>query len=256
MGVSMNEMLDAGVSRVSSQEPKSILLVDDDIKYCRLIAKYLANHDYQVTPVHNGASAVETFIGRSWDAVILDIMLPGVNGFEILRGIRERSDVPILMLTAVSDETDRIVGLEMGADDYLPKNYSAREMLARLRAVLRRSHLSRQRREDAAKIIVGPLVIDPSMRKVTLEGKLVRLTGIEFDLLLSLALVKGRIKTREQLLNDVRSVDYESCDRSIDVHISLLRKKLNDDAKNPRMIKTIRAVGYSLENPDEIDSCK
>lgn len=245
----MTELLDDKVSRLPIQESKSILLVDDDIKYCRLISKYLSNHDYQVTPVHNGALALETFVGQNWDAIILDIMLPGVNGFELLRDIRERSDVPIMMLTALGDETDRIVGLEMGADDYLPKNYSPREMLARLRAVLRRSRLSRQNREDAAKIVVGPLIIDASMRKVTLDGKPIRLTGIEFDLIVSLALAKGRIKTREQLLNEVRAVDYDSGDRSIDVHISLLRKKLNDDAKNPRLIKTIRAVGYTLEEP-------
>ncbi len=246
----MTELLDDKVSRLPIQESKSILLVDDDIKYCRLISKYLSNHDYQVTPVHNGALALETFAGQNWDAIILDIMLPGVNGFELLRDIRERSDVPIMMLTALGDETDRIVGLEMGADDYLPKNYSPREMLARLRAVLRRSRLSRQNREDAAKIVVGPLIIDASMRKVTLDGKPIRLTGIEFDLVVSLALAKGRIKTREQLLNEVRAIDYDSGDRSIDVHISLLRKKLNDDAKNPRLIKTIRAVGYTLEEPD------
>lgn len=250
----MNELLDSKLSQLTVQERKNILLVDDDIKYCRLISKYLSNHDYEVTPVHNGAAALEMFSGQNWDTVILDIMLPGMNGFEILRGIRERSDVPILMLTALSDETDRIVGLEMGADDYLPKNYSPREMLARVRAVLRRSQLSRQSREDARKIVVGPLVIDPSMRKVALDGKLIRLTGIEFDLIVSLALAKGRIKTREQLLNEVRAIDYESCDRSIDVHISLLRKKLNDDAKNPRLIKTIRAVGYSLQDPDEANA--
>ena len=250
----MNELLDNKSTQLPLLERKNILLIDDDIKYCRLISKYLSNHDYEVTMVHNGTSALEIAAGRKWDAVILDIMLPGLNGFEILRGIREHSDVPILMLTALSDETDRIVGLELGADDYLPKNYSPREMLARLRAVLRRSQLSQHRREDAKKIIAGPLIIDPLMRKVTLDGKLIKLTGIEFDLLVSLAQAKGRIKTREQLLNEVRTIDYDSCDRSIDVHISLLRKKLNDDAKNPRLIKTIRSIGYSLQDTDETTS--
>jgi len=250
----MTELLDEKISLLPLQERKNILLIDDDIKYCRLISKYLSTHDYEVTLVHSGTTALETALGKQWDVIILDVMLPGVNGFEILRGVRERSNIPILMLTAMSDETDRIVGLELGADDYLPKNYSPREMLARLRAVLRRSQVSQHGRESASKIVIGPLIIDLLMRKVTLDGKLVKLTGIEFDILVSLTQAKGRIKTRDQLLNDIRTMNYDSCDRLIDVHISLLRKKLNDDAKNPRLIKTIRSIGYSLQDPNDLDN--
>jgi DNA-binding response OmpR family regulator len=247
-------MPETEIAQLPNQDRKHILLVDDDIKYCRLISKYLSNHDYEVSLLHSGTGAMEIAIGKAWDLIILDNMLPGVSGCELVRTIRERSDVPILMLSALGDETDRIVGLELGADDYLPKSYSSREILARVRAALRRNQLSRHVRDDSNNIIVGALAITPSLRKVTVDGKTVKLTSIEFDLLISLAQAKGRIKTREQLMNEVRNINYDSGDRSIDVHVSLLRKKLNDDAKNPRLIKTIRSIGYCLQDPEQVDS--
>jgi DNA-binding response OmpR family regulator len=225
-------------------EPMQLLIVDDDIKFCRLISEYLSRHDFVVSFVHDGAQALQSMTSKPWDAVILDIMLPGMSGYEILRKLRESSNIPVLMLTALSDETDRIVGLEIGADDYLPKSFSPRELLARLRAVLRRS--ARTQTATASEIVVGCIQIDLLTRRVTVEGEVVVLTAVEFDLLLVLAQTPHRIKSREQILNEIRDRTYDITDRSIDVHISALRKKMGDDAKNPRYIRTIRSAGYML----------
>jgi DNA-binding response OmpR family regulator len=181
--------------------------------------------------------------------VILDVMLPGMDGFEVLKSIRRQSDVPVLMLTARGDEADRIVGLEIGADDYLPKTFSTRELLARLRAVTRRTTRPLQE-EDPDQVTVGPLHINVSAHTAVLGDVPLTLTAVEFDLLTSLARSRGRVKSREQLLEEVRTRDYDVFDRSIDVHIAALRKKLGDDAKEPRFIKTVRAVGYMLMNPE------
>lgn len=228
----------------SRSQPMQLLIVDDDIKYCRLISEYLSKHDFVVSLVHDGANAMQSVSSKSWDAVILDVMLPGMSGYEILRKLREVSNVPVLMLTALSDETDRIVGLEIGADDYLPKSFSPRELLARLRAVLRRS--VRTQVASANEIVVGCITIDLLTRKVTVEGNSVVLTAVEFDLLIVLAQTPHRIKSREQILNEIRDRTYDITDRSIDVHISSLRKKMGDDAKNPRFIRTVRSAGYML----------
>lgn len=225
-----------------------LLLVDDDLKFCRLISDYLGLHGFDVTAVHEGNAAVQTATSpRPWDAVILDVMLPGVNGYEVLRKLRDCSQVPVLMLTALGrDETERIVGLEIGADDYLPKTSSPRELLARLRAVLRRSRQTTDQRNPGCRnqLVVGLLAIDLSTRTATVNGELLILTPVEFDLLVVLAQSGGRIKTRAQLLNEIRDRNYDIFDRSIDVHISALRKKLGDDPKNPRFIRTVRSAGY------------
>jgi DNA-binding response OmpR family regulator len=176
-----------------------------------------------------------------------------MDGFEVLKRIRHKSDVPVLMLTARGEEADRIVGLELGADDYLPKTCSSREMLARLRAVTRRAR--RPEQEAAASpperdMRVGTLRMQPESRLATLGGQPLQLTPVEYDLLLCLAAAVGRVKTREQLLEEIRERNYEVFDRSIDVHISALRKKLGDDPKNPRFIRTVRTLGYSLLPPD------
>ncbi len=226
-----------------------ILLIDDDRKLCRLISDYLAPMGYHVTASHNGSDGLQLALSQPWDAILLDMMLPGLDGFEVLKRIRKESDLPVLMLTALSEEPDRIVGLELGADDYLPKTLSPREMLARLRAVTRRS--SRRERPSADPAIrVGKLWICPSTHTVQLDNHPLQLTAVEYDLLLALAKSPGRVKTREALLDEIRHRDYEVFDRSIDVHISQLRKKLNDDPKEPRHIRTIRSVGYSLIDPD------
>jgi DNA-binding response OmpR family regulator len=181
------------------------------------------------------------------------VMLPGMDGFEVLKQIRKTSDVPVLMLTARGDEADRIVGLEIGADDYLPKTFSTRELLARLRAVTRRASRAPTRSEDdrEAEIVVGKLRVDPNTRAAVFDDQPLVLTPVEFDLLASLARGRGRVKSREQLIDEIRDRNYDVFDRSIDVHISALRKKLGDDAKEPKFIKTLRAAGYMFINPDD-----
>ena len=181
-------------------------------------------------------------------------MLPGLDGFEVLRRIRRTSDVPVLMLTARGDETDRIVGLEVGADDYVPKTFSTRELLARIRAVLRRSSVTAAVVPTAeappTELVVGDLRVNLDARSVVLDATPLVLTPVEFDLLASLAKAKGRIKSREALLDEIRDRNYDVFDRSIDVHISSLRKKLGDDAKEPRFIRTVRSAGYLMAVPE------
>jgi DNA-binding response OmpR family regulator len=229
-----------------------ILVIDDDKKLCRLIADYLTPMGYDVSLVHTGPDGVEKAMADNWSAVILDVMLPGMDGFEVLKQIRKSSDVPVLMLTARGDEADRIVGLEIGADDYLPKTFSTRELLARLRAVTRRSVRTAKAGSDELEpaIIVGKLHVDPNTRTAAFDGEPLTLTPVEYDLLASLARARGRVKSREQLLEECRDRNYDVFDRSIDVHISALRKKLGDDPKEPRFIKTIRSAGYMFINPE------
>jgi len=232
-----------------------LLMIDDDRKLCRLVTDYLQPLGFDVASVHSGPEGVERAISspEPWHAVILDVMLPGLDGFEVLRRIRASSPVPVLMLTARGDETDRIVGLEVGADDYLPKTFSTRELLARLRAVLRRSAASsagNTASSPPAEIVVGPLRVNLDAHSAVLDATPLVLTPVEFDLLASLAKARGRVKTRESLLDEIRDRNYDVFDRSIDVHISSLRKKLRDDAKEPRFIRTIRSAGYMMVAPD------
>ena len=231
-----------------------ILMIDDDRELCALIADYLKPLRYEVVAEHDGVAGAQRVLEEEFHAVILDVMLPGVDGYEVLRRIRSRSDVPILMLTARGEETDRIVGLEMGADDYLPKTFSSRELLARLRVVTRRRGARKLAVEQPGgaepEWAAGPLRINPAARMALLEGVPLKLTALEFDLLLSLARAMGRVKTRERLIEEIGERLYDGLDRSIDVHIWSLRRKLGDDPKAPRFIKTVRAVGYMLINPD------
>jgi DNA-binding response OmpR family regulator len=232
--------------------PMRLLLVEDDVRLCRLVKEYLENMGYAVSLAHTGPAGLETALSQTFHAIILDVMLPGMDGFEVLRRLRVHSTVPVLMLTGRGDEADRIVGLEMGADDYLPKTFSTRELLARLRAVIRRSVLTQAQVSGGAEapVAIGDLFIDPAARAATLAGAPLVLTRQEFDLLLALARAAGRVKTREQLLLDVADRDFEVFDRSIDVLIASLRKKLDDDARAPRWIETIRGVGYTLKRQD------
>ena len=211
-----------------------------------MVRDYLTPLGYHVEMVHTGPEGAERAVEGNWHAVLLDLMLPGCDGFEVLRRIRASSTVPVLMLTARGDEADRIVGLEIGADDYLPKTFSTRELLARLRAVTRRAGMVKLVSQDEAmkELKAGPLVINLDARVATLDGKPLILTPLEFDLLTSLVKAKGRVKTREQLLDSLRDREWEVFDRSIDVHVAALRKKLGDDAHAPRFIRTVRAAGY------------
>jgi len=228
-----------------------ILLIDDDEKLCRLIRGYLEPMGFAVAVAHSGQVGLELALQGLFDAILLDVMLPEIDGFEVLRQLRQHSKVPVLMFTARGDETDRIVGLEMGADDYLPKTFSSRELLARLRAVIRRSKMVENEfvdvtaeDNDIGKFCIADLVIDRDARSVNQGGETVVLTAIEFDLLLAMVENCGRILSRDRLLDLVSGRDYTVFDRSIDVHISSLRRKLNDNPKEPHYIKTVRSVGY------------
>ena len=228
-----------------------VLIIDDDRKLCRLIRDYLEPMGYDVTMAHTGPDGLDLALRENPQAIILDVMLPGMDGFEVLKKLRRSSDVPVLMLTGRGEEADRIVGLEMGADDYLPKTFSTRELLARLRAVSRRAAQHKAGApEPPEEIVVGPLRVRPESRVALLRDQPLVLTPVEFDLLACLAGAKGRVKTREQLLDSVSDRNFDAFDRSIDVHISALRRKLGDDPKEPRFIKTLRAAGYMLMDPN------
>jgi DNA-binding response OmpR family regulator len=239
------------LNNAMSPELPRLLIVEDDVRLCRLVKDYLEGMGYAVAMAHTGPAGLASALAEKFHAVILDVMLPGMDGFEVLRRLRAQSNVPVLMLTGRGEEADRIVGLEMGADDYLPKTFSTRELLARLRAVLRRSLMTEAIATDRrnAPIAVADLYIDPASHSASMNGQSIPLTRQEFDLLLSLARACGRVKTREQLLIEIAERDFEVFDRSIDVHVSSLRKKLGDDAKSPRWIETIRGVGYMLKHP-------
>lgn len=239
-------------TEAASEGRTRLLLIDDDVKLCRLLRDYLEPMGYSVEAANDGRSGLGMAVEGNYSAVILDVMMPGMNGIDVLRELRKRTDVPVLMLTALGDEPDRIAGLEMGADDYLPKTFSTRELLARLRAVLRRSMITTQqqkKQEHPAPVSVGELWIDPASHTATLGDKPLALTAIEFEILLSLARSAGLVKSRERLLLEVADRDFESFDRSIDVHISSLRKKLGDDPRSPRFIETVRGVGYRMRKP-------
>ncbi len=224
-------------------------MIDDDAKLCRLVRDYLQPLGYDVSAAHNGVAGLQAAQQEPFAAIILDVMLPGMDGLEVLRRLRATSHLPVLMLTGRGEEPDRIVGLELGADDYLPKTFSTRELLARLRAVIRRSIVTAEQTNQQRHVHVGDLKIDVDARSATVGEMRLALTTVEFDLLKSLAQSAGRVKTREQLLLEAADRNFEVFDRSIDVHVSSLRKKLGDDPKTPRFIVTVRSVGYMMRKP-------
>ncbi|MFN0063016.1 MAG: response regulator [Myxococcaceae bacterium] len=219
-----------------------VLLIDDDRRLQELLKSYLEANGVTVKAVSDGPSGLAALETNTFDVVLLDLMLPGMDGLEVCRRIRARSSVPILMLTAKGDETDRVVGLEMGADDYIPKPFGPRELLARVKAVLRRSSPTVQ----AEQLGVGELRIDLGARTVHQRGEPIVLTGIEFDVLVALVRRAGRVIPRDALLDEAGRGDVVVGERTVDVHISHLRQKLGDDPKTPRLIKTVRGVGYVL----------
>jgi DNA-binding response OmpR family regulator len=218
-----------------------VLHIDDDARFAELVAKYLSQNGITVLRAEDGGRGLAALDGTI-DAVLLDVMMPGLDGLEVVRRIRAKSNVPVLMLTAKGDETDRVVGLELGADDYLAKPFSPRELLARLRAVLRRTH------PDAvsAQIAVGDIAIDTTAREARKDGQRLELTGVEFDLLVTLARRAGRVISRDALLAQAGREDANVDERAVDVHISHLRRKIGDDARAPKRIRTVRGVGYVL----------
>jgi two-component system response regulator CpxR len=226
-----------------------LLIVDDDRKLAGLIRDYLTPMGYDIELRHNGPDGLAEALASPYEAVILDVMMPGMDGIAVLRELRKKSDVPVLMLTALGEEADRIVGLEIGADDYLPKTFSSRELLARLRAVTRRKRL-RPADEALREITAGPLRLCEETHTAVLDDRPLDLTTLEFAILASLMKSRGRVKSRERLIEEVSERRFDVFDRSIDVHVSSLRRKLSDDAKNPRFIRTIRGIGYSLQEPE------
>ena len=226
-----------------------VLYVEDDERLARLTMEYLVTHGLEVHLVPRGDLAVAEVMRTRPDVVLLDVMLPGADGFEICRLLRSRTDVPIIMVTARLDEAERVRGLEGGADDYVTKPFQSRELLARIRAQARRSRGEVGPRPD--RLRVGSLVIEPSSMSVTVRGEPVVLTANEFALVHALAQRPGRVLDREQLLQLLHGTPDEAFDRSIDVVVSRVRAKIELDPKNPRMLKTVRGVGYMLAAGDQ-----
>ncbi len=219
-----------------------VLLIDDDARLFELLSSYLEQNGVTVKGAPDGKKGLALLEEGGFDAVLLDVMMPGIDGLEVCRRIRHKSNVPVLMLTAKGDETDRVVGLEIGADDYIAKPFSPRELLARLRAVIRRV----QPDVPVERIVVGEVAVDLGRREVLRGAERVDLTGIEFDILVALMRRAGRVVPRESLLSEAGRGDVVVGERTVDVHISHLRQKLGDDPKTPKLIKTVRGVGYVL----------
>lgn len=218
-----------------------VLVVDDEGPMVDLIGEYVRAAGMEVAVARDGPSAVEAVRDRRPDVIVLDVMLPGFDGFEVLRQVRTFSDAYVIMLTARAEEVDRIVGLSVGADDYLVKPFSPRELVARVKALLRRP---RAATADPGHIELGEIVIDRPTRTVTLRGQSVALTAIEFDLLITLAQEPGVVFSRDRLLDRVWGMDYVGGDHVVDVHLGNLRRKLGEDASRPRFIETVRGAGY------------
>jgi two-component system phosphate regulon response regulator OmpR len=218
-----------------------VLIVDDDTRLSAMLSDYLSGNGYTVDTAATATAGIAELGRRNPDVVILDVMLPDFDGFETCRRIRAVSDVPVLMLTAKGVETDRIVGLELGADDYLPKPFNPRELLARLKAILRRRNGSAA---VARTLRFGRLEIDPGSRSVRIDGRECTLTSYQFDVLVALAENPGRTLSREQLMDAVKGEELDAFDRSIDVHISRIRAAIESDPKHPRRIITVRGAGY------------
>ncbi|MEN8179563.1 MAG: response regulator transcription factor [Pseudomonadota bacterium] len=226
-----------------------ILIVDDDIEFCEMLTEYLETEDFRVDSEHDGERGAQQALSGIYDVIVLDVMLPKLNGFDALQRIRTESPIPILMLTARGDDVDRIIGLEMGADDYLPKPCNPRELLARLRALLRRSA---QIRRDVAGatcediLCTGDLEVHPASRQVTRGGIKLELTSTEYNLLEMLVRNAGRVVTKESLSEMVLGRKLTAYDRSIDMHISKLRRKLEQGQDGESIIQTVRGIGYQL----------
>ena len=221
-----------------------VLLIEDDTRLAQLTARYLESHGVLVTITGDGIEGQAEALRRQYDCVVLDLMLPGKDGLDITRALRARTDVPIVMVTARVEEADRVLGLEVGADDYVPKPFSPRELLARIRATVRR--VRGQAGPAQQTIQVGGLVLDPQRMAVTLDGRSIDVTAYEFAILRALAQRPGRVLSREQLLDLAKGSAELSFDRSIDVHVSRLRAKLGDDSRSPKILKTVRGAGYLL----------
>ncbi|HLY30103.1 MAG TPA: response regulator transcription factor [Ktedonobacterales bacterium] len=246
-------MIESEISehRPGGAEPMTMLIIEDDADILRLVRMYLTEAGFRVVSAEDGLIGLETYVREQPDLVVLDVMLPGLDGREVCRRIREIAQTPIIMLTARRMEEDRVQGLEMGADDYVTKPFSPRELVSRVRAVLRRAVPDKvdgaSTPERPERIIFPGLTIFPAAHRVEVDGRAVELTAKEFDLLLTLASAPGHAFSREALLSRVWGYDYLGDSRTVDVHVGTLRKKIERDPAHPYLIKTIWGVGYSLD---------
>ena len=233
----------------TSATSERILVIDDDVEFCKLVTRYLAQEGFAIESVNAGASGAEQALSGNHALVVLDVMMPGVNGFDVLRRIRAQSRIPVLMLTAKGDALDRVLGLEMGADDYLPKPFNPQELAARIRAILRRA---KPDTPAGAPITVGDVEIDSRTRIARRTGEIVNLTTVEFDLLEALLRAAGQVVGREKLTRDVLGREFSPFDRSIDTHVCNLRKKIGLLPDGTERIKGVRGIGYLYAAPAEI----
>jgi two-component system response regulator CpxR len=233
---------------------QQILVIDDDVELCELVAEYLEPEGYKVEAAHEGPAGVARALSGEHALAVLDYMLPGLNGFEVLRQIRAASRLPIVMLTARGDDMNRIIGLQLGADDYLPKPFNPLELVARINAVLRRAQPTPEQKPAAAIIIVGDVEMDNRTHTVRRAGEAIELTAVEYALLERLLGAPGRILEREELVKDVLHRQLSPFDRSIDTHVSNLRRKLGHQVNGAERIKTVRSVGYIYASPESSES--
>jgi len=224
-----------------------ILVIDDDVELCGLVTEYLVPEGFQVEAVHDGEHGLERALSGDHLLVVLDVMLPKMNGFDVLRRMRSTSRMPVLLLTARGEDVDRIVGLEIGADDYLPKPFNPRELVARIRAILRRTRAAEGSPGDILR--VGNVELNPATRTVLQDGNNVELTSVEFNLLQVLLQEAGQVVSRERLVDTVLGRKFSPFDRSIDMHVSKVRKKLGDTDGGTDYIKTVRGIGYIFTRP-------
>jgi DNA-binding response OmpR family regulator len=226
-----------------------VLIIDDDVELTKLLEEYLQGEQFELTAVHDGPGGLEKALNNTYSVVVLDVMLPGMSGLDVLKNLRQKSAAPVLMLTARGSELDRILGLELGADDYLAKPFNPRELVARLRAILRRT--TNNTPSAATPVHIADLELHPESRSVTCSGKPVTLTGAEFDLLYTFLRSPGKIISREDLTQAALGRPMSPMDRSIDVHVSNLRRKLGTYDGNHERIKAIRGSGYVYLLPGE-----
>lgn len=230
---------------------KKVLVVDDEPKITQVVTAYLEKEGYQVFTASSGNEALELNGRKAPDLIILDLRLPDLSGEEVCRRIRQRHDTPVLMLTAKAEEEDKVQGLAIGADDYLTKPFSPRELVARVRAILRRVKAEREPQRDIISFDNGRVRIDVAKQEVSLNGEIITLTPNEYKLLLALARYPGRVYTRSELINKVQGYEYEGYDRTIDAHVKNLRQKIEEDPKNPRYILTVFGVGYKFGGEED-----
>lgn len=223
---------------------EEVLLIDDDVELCSMLSEYLGKNGFRVRTAHRGDTGLKSALQRPWAIILLDVMLPGMDGFEVLKRIRAESSISVLLLTARGEDVDRIVGLEIGADDYLPKPFNPRELLARMRAVLRRNAPAATMHPMTLR--VGDLELDPAARKALKNGKRLDLTDVEFGLLEALMQSPGKVVNREELSQSVLGRPFDPFDRSLDMHVSRLRRKLSQVGSADEEVKTIRGIGYQL----------